>query len=227
MKINVYKENRESKKEQKKVLSNLNKITNKRLNLLMERNDNINKDHDLFFSLISINNLNFYTKQLINIYIPKKENLYTKIDLILISQKGIYVIEYKDIHGEIIGKHKSKYWKQIANKEKIKFLNPINENSSHIDTLKQLFSIDNEKENLFKSYIIFNENNIDNISYEASECLKIFNKTKLVDILNENNKNSKSLLTKDQVDFIFESLKKYTIIDQDKKYIDEFFHNNK
>jgi hypothetical protein len=227
MKINVYKEIKRAKREQKQVLTNLNRITNQRLNLLMEENDNINKEHDLFFSLISINNLQFYTKQLVNIYIPKKDNLYTKIDLILISQKGIYVIEYKDMNGDIIGKHKSKYWNMINKNKKIKFLNPINENFSHISTLKKLFSIDNYKDTLFKSYIIFNENNLDKITYNTSQSLKIFNKNKLSDILNEDNKNSKNLLSIEQVNFIFENLQKYTIIDQDKKYIDEFFHNNK
>jgi hypothetical protein len=227
MKLSIYKKKKIAKNEQKKVLSNLNKITNQRLNILLKDNDNLNKEHDLFFSLVSINNLQFYTQQLINIYIPNKNNLYTKIDLILISQKGIYVIEYKDINGEIIGKHKSKYWKQITKNEKTKFLNPINENSSHIDTLKKLFSIDNDIDTLFKSYIIFNENNLDLISYQASESLKIFNKNQLLNILNDSNKNSKSLLTIEQVDFIFKNLQKYTIIDQDKKYIDEFFQNNK
>jgi len=196
---------------------------------IISSDENVNIEHDLLFTLANLNNTNFYSRQLINVYIPVN-NLYTKIDLILINTKGIYVFEYKSFNGIISGKQKSKYWNQLIKNDKRKFLNPIDENDSHIKTLKNIFNIENDNKNLFKSYILFNDSNktnLEKIRYKESSILKVINKDNLIDILSIDNRTTKSLLSKEQVDYIFKNLQKYTIIDKNKNYVDEFFYHNK
>lgn len=58
-----------------------------------------------------------------NLYIPKRDGTITEIDLIMLSQTGIYVFESKNYSGWIFGDEKSKKWMQtLKNKQKTNFL---------------------------------------------------------------------------------------------------------
>lgn len=75
-------------------------------------------------------------KVLRNIYIPKDNGETTEIDVIFITQKGIFVIESKNYSGWIFGDEKSTYWTvMLPNKEKNRFYNPIKQNQTHIKWL--------------------------------------------------------------------------------------------
>jgi hypothetical protein len=70
----------------------------------------------------------------------KKGTHYTQIDNILLTSKALYVIETKDYSGWIFGSQKNKYWTQTFRShkgvKKYKFYNPIMQNKTHIDFLK-------------------------------------------------------------------------------------------
>ena len=51
-------------------------------------------------------------KFLFNIYIPKKGNETTEIDVLMISSKGLFVFESKNYSGWIFGGDNQKYWYQ-------------------------------------------------------------------------------------------------------------------
>ena len=58
-------------------------------------------------------------KVLRNIYVPKDNNETSEIDVIFITQKGIFVIESKNYSGWIFGDEKSSYWTaMLPNREK-------------------------------------------------------------------------------------------------------------
>ena len=77
-------------------------------------------------------------KILKNIYIPKDDGTTTEVDLLFITQKGIFVIESKNYIGYIFGSEKQYKWTVtlyagkdfIGRKrvEKHQFLNPIIQN---------------------------------------------------------------------------------------------------
>ena len=93
-------------------------------------------------------------KILKNIYIPKENGETTEIDIMFITQKGIFVIESKNYSGWIFGDEKSFQWAAtLSNFQKNRFYNPIRQNANHIKWLKQYL---NEDIPMF-SLIVFSE----------------------------------------------------------------------
>ena len=92
-------------------------------------------------------------KILKNVYIPKENGETSEIDLVYITEKGIFVLESKNYSGWIFGDFKSQYWTaSLPNGDKNKFYNPIKQNWGHIYSLSAFFQLDKW---IFKSIIVF------------------------------------------------------------------------
>ena len=63
----------------------------------------------------------------------------TQIDHVVISTKGVFVIETKDYSGWIFGDKNSRAWTQTIFKTKSKFQNPIRQNYKHVKAIQDLF----------------------------------------------------------------------------------------
>ncbi|MCM1328085.1 MAG: NERD domain-containing protein [Ruminococcus sp.] len=97
-------------------------------------------------------NLHFYKKIIRNAYIPYNGGT-SEIDLILLTEFGIYVIESKNYSGWIFGSENNKYWTVSYNKNtKERLYNPILQNNSHIRALTNYLQITS---NGINSLIIF------------------------------------------------------------------------
>ena len=70
----------------------------------------------------------------------KTEKGTTQIDHVVISYKGIFVIETKNYDGLIFGSDKQKYWTQVLYKNKYKFYNPVWQNKGHISAIKRVLN---------------------------------------------------------------------------------------
>ncbi len=93
-------------------------------------------------------------KILKNVYIPKDNGETSEIDVLYITQKGIFVFESKNYSGWIFGDEKSRYWTAtLPNKQKNKFYNPIMQNKTHLKWLRNYVG---EQIPLF-SIIVFSE----------------------------------------------------------------------
>ena len=77
----------------------------------------------------------------------------TQIDHVLVSTKGIFVIETKHYSGWVFGSHKQPKWTQTTRWGKYKFQNPLYQNHKHIKELEHYF--DFLPDNSFKSVIVF------------------------------------------------------------------------
>ena len=89
-----------------------------------------------------------------NLYVPKENGETTEIDLVYITQKGVFVLESKNYSGWIFGNETEMYWTaSLANGQKNRFYNPIKQNRSHI---KWLQTVVGEAVPLF-SVIVFSE----------------------------------------------------------------------
>lgn len=78
-----------------------------------------------------------------NIYVPKDNGETSEIDVVFITQKGIFVIESKNYSGWIFGDEKDTYWTaMLPNREKNRFYNPIKQNRTHIKWLGQYLGED-------------------------------------------------------------------------------------
>ncbi|WP_444894764.1 NERD domain-containing protein [Microbulbifer sp. TRSA001] len=75
-----------------------------------------------------------------NVTLPT-ENGTTQIDHILVSERGIFVIETKNMKGWIFGTEKQKQWTQKIFKHTNKFQNPLHQNYKHVKTLAACLGI--------------------------------------------------------------------------------------
>ena len=88
-----------------------------------------------------------------DLYIEKKDGTYSQIDIVVLTEKGVIVIEIKDFSGWIFGFGNNEKWVHILGKMKYPFYNPIFQNEGHIRSLKnQLVQYGNIP---FYSLIIF------------------------------------------------------------------------
>lgn len=86
-------------------------------------------------------NLHFYKKIIRNAYIPYNGGT-SEIDLIMLTEFGIYVIESKNYSGWIFGSENNRNWTVSYNKNsKEKLYNPIWQNNSHIKALTNYLQI--------------------------------------------------------------------------------------
>jgi len=77
----------------------------------------------------------------------------TQIDHILVSTKGIFVIETKHYSGWVFGNPKLPKWTQTTCWGKYKFQNPLYQNHKHIKELERYFDFLPDKS--FKSIVVF------------------------------------------------------------------------
>ena len=71
-----------------------------------------------------------------NVTLPFQDGT-TQIDHILISTKGVFVIETKDYSGWIFGNENSEQWTQVIYKIRYKFTNPLRQNYRHVKAVQQ------------------------------------------------------------------------------------------
>lgn len=87
-----------------------------------------------------------------NIYIQRKNERLTEIDIIAVHNTGVYIIECKNYSGWIFGDSTKKKWYQTHKSgQKYEFYNPIFQNEIHINAVKNLIN----KNLPFYSIIVF------------------------------------------------------------------------
>lgn len=155
-------------------------------------------------------------KILSNVYIEKMDGKTTEIDLISINSSGIFVHESKNYSGWIFGDEKSKNWTQsLQNKQKYKFYNPISQNKGHIKAIDEY--LDRKYQDVFLSYIIFSERcELKKITV-TSDNVRVFKRNKLQQQLKADKLEYGNRLTVEQIDEIYNALKKCTLVNDDVK----------
>src|SRR5699024_5436624 len=91
-----------------------------------------------------------------NLYIPREDGTTTEVDLLMVTQYGIFVFEMKNYSGWVFGKENQKYWTQtFPNGKKYKFFNPVWQNQAHVNAVAEWLQI--EDKSLVKSWIVFGD----------------------------------------------------------------------
>jgi hypothetical protein len=139
-----------------------------------------------------------------NIYL-KVNGRSTQIDHLILSIYGIFVIETKYYKGWIFGNENSKYWTQTLYKKKFRIFNPILQNWTHINFLKNISS--DFKDLKYFSIIVFaGSAKLKNIN----SSVPVIYKKKLLRTIRQNNK---IYLTSDRLERI-DSLLNQVIINK-------------
>ena len=143
-----------------------------------------------------------------NIYLPKKDGMTTEIDLLMITETGMYVFDSKNYSGWIFGNEKSKNWMQtLPNKQKFPFYNPIWQNKGHINALKSVLQLEND--DLFISYIIFSERCTLKKIEVTSDRVRVIKRGQLVKSIKQEMYSATKVLTPTQIEELYSMLKKY------------------
>ena len=79
----------------------------------------------------------------------------TQIDHVVISTKGIFVVETKNLKGWIFGSPQNQTWTQTIYGKKYKHYNPLKQNYKHIRILETALGVSRRK---FHSVIVFTKN---------------------------------------------------------------------
>ena len=147
-------------------------------------------------------------KTLRNVYIPKDNGETSEIDVVYITQKGIFVFESKNYSGWIFGDEKSLYWTaMLPNKQKNRFYNPIRQNRTH---LKWLQNYVGESVPLF-SIIVFSERcELKKVELESTD-VKVIKRDRTYAAVREIWDSHEDAV--EEVDALYEILKVLTSVD--------------
>ena len=142
-------------------------------------------------------------KILRNVYLPKTNGETSEIDVVFITQKGIFVIESKNYSGWVFGDEKSAKWTaMLPNRAKNSFYNPIMQNRTHVKWLKQYL---NDATPLF-SLIVFSERcELKKISVESKD-VHVLKRDRLYTTIREIWNESMDVLPQDKVEEIYKKL---------------------
>lgn len=176
-----------------------------------------------YFIAKTTNNLPGYHKTLVYTSISNgKREAIEEIDIIYVHETGVYVFELKHKIGWIIGNESGGKWiNGYDDGQKTRFYNPIKQNKGHIKALKSL--LPDVQKNQFKSMIVFSEQSeLKEITIDSPNTF-VFNRNELERIMKEDTKISTAVLTKEQIDEIYNVIKPYSKISEDieEKHIEQ------
>lgn len=155
-------------------------------------------------------------KILRNLYVPKDNGQTSEIDVIYITQKGIFVLESKNYSGWIFGDESSKYWTaSLPNGQKNRFYNPIMQNKTHIKWLKNYLSSNGFGDIPMFSLIVFSERcEIKKMSVTSPDVYVIQRESIYATVRNIWNANPDAVQNINQINKV---LKKLTNVDKSVK----------
>ncbi len=127
----------------------------------------------------------------------------TQIDHILVSTRGIFVIETKSHYGVIEGNGQSQYWRQTATRYNHDIYNPLLQNASHIRHLRHILR--NIPAEWFISLVVFTDADSLNVSQQEG------GKVLLLSDLSAQLKRYPSIIEKQQLSTIATTINKANI----------------
>lgn len=150
-------------------------------------------------------------KILRNVYVPKDNGETSEIDVVFITQKGIFVIESKNYSGWIFGDEKSAYWTaMLPNKDKNRFFNPIKQNKTHIKWLGQYLG---DGIPLF-SVVVFSERcELKKVTVESPD-VHVIKRDRLYATVRSIWDNSDDRLDENQINAVYQKLEALAHVDQ-------------
>lgn len=153
-------------------------------------------------------------KTLRNLYIPKEDGQTSEIDVVYITQKGIFVFESKNYSGWIFGDESGMYWTaSLPNGQKNRFYNPVKQNRTHIKWLGQYVG---EGIPLF-SIVVFSERcELKKVTVNSTD-IKVIKRDSVYSTVRCIWNETEDALTEDQVQVLYDRLTTLTNADESVK----------
>ncbi|WP_080802912.1 NERD domain-containing protein [Arabiibacter massiliensis] len=153
-------------------------------------------------------------KVLRNVYVPKDNGETSEIDVLFITQKGVFVIESKNFSGWVFGNEADRSWTvSLPNGQKNRFYNPIKQNRSHLKWLAKYLADDTP---LF-SIIVFSERcELKKVTVESSD-VSVVKRDRLYATVRRIWEGAEDVLDAEGVDSLYERLRALTDVGEAAK----------
>ena len=149
-------------------------------------------------------------KILRNIYIPKNNGETSEVDVIFITQKGIFVFESKNVSGWIYGNENDINWtKTFSRRIKYSIENPIRQNNTHMKWMRKLIGDDVP---LF-SIIVFSERCELKKVTVTSEDVKVIKRNRLYATVCDIWNKSLNVVSDKKIENLYDKFKEFTNVD--------------
>jgi|GEM_PF-1871202 len=169
-----------------------------------------NKDnYGEFLAFTYLEEYEIYRKLITNRKFLQKDQGPTTLELMMIHEGGIYVFDVNNCQGMVKGEGESEHWMRSYKNKEQTFKNPLLKNKERIQLLKSYFP--EVEESRFKSYVLFNNNctlAMEERDFEQGVVLKMM---ELIKHLNEEILESEKVLSKTEIDNIYEVIKNETV----------------
>ena len=149
-----------------------------------------------------------------NIYLPAENGKTSEIDLLYITQKGIFVFESKNYSGWIFGDEAQYQWtSSLPNGDKHRFYNPIRQNKTHIKWLQNYL----KKDIPMFSMIVFSERcELKKITFETPDVF-VFKRDDTYWVIRRIWESKPDVLAENEIREISEKLSVLTEVDETTK----------
>lgn len=127
----------------------------------------------------------------------------TQIDNILITTKGIYVIENKNFNGLLVVNENNEWIQCLGDNKYYLTYNPYYQNKYHIEFLIKKIGLESK---YFNSLIVLGYNVKKNIKINYEDCV-VLNIQELIQYIIDDFLNKEDILTHEQIDNIYMLLK--------------------
>ena len=149
-----------------------------------------------------------------NLYLPKDNGETSEMDLVFITQKGIFVFESKNYSGWIFGDEKGKNWTaMLPNKQKNYFYNPIKQNNTHLKWMRNFVGDDVP---LFSIIVFSNRCELKKVTVESKD-VKVIKRDWVYATVRDIWDANEDALTDDKVEELYTSLKELSNVDNETK----------
>ena len=159
-----------------------------------------------------------YGRNLRNLYVPKTSDEASEIDVVYICTKGVFVIESKNYSGWIFGNKYDSYWTAtLSNKTKNKFYNPIKQNANHMKYLQMYIEryFPDKAVPLYPLVVFSTRCELKNIKTTDQE--PVIQRDMLIRTISRTLMDKDEILTKNEVDKLYEELYILTCADEEFK----------
>lgn len=144
-----------------------------------------------------------YIRTIKNVYIENNGQT-TELDLIAVTEHGIYVLESKNYSGWIFGDLEGKNWTQcLPNGEKNKFYSPYKQNEGHRKKMIKLLGVDPAK---VYSLIVFSDRCTLKKVPESTDSIKFLKREDLLWVMKRDLDKRVKVFSKEEVDAIYDKL---------------------
>ena len=175
---------------------------------LLDAESNFKGKAGEFFTLADVQMINGHFKILQNLLLPIGDKK-TEIDLVVIHEKGLFVLESKNYGGWIYGKEENRHWTQSFNRNtKYTFYNPIMQNETHCDALSKALNISKDS---ILSYIVFSERCTLKSVPEDTDRRRILKRDSLVYKMNNDISSRPEIFSADEIERISDKLQAYKV----------------